>query len=138
MSTAWTNGGARMRFQEARRVDRYSNTRLDYANDYIDHILSEDPIHSFRTKVLTLSDFPPYKRERHIACHMSIVSYLNRFIGTKGGFVRTCLLLPSLYSLTRFFKAPTLEVQKAFRHLSTLGYDYMMPGYYGHISLWTE
>jgi hypothetical protein len=100
-------------------------------------LIKEVPI-SFMTRVFTLEDMPGYERQRHMAGYLSIAHYFIQLLEAKMISPQSCLLLPSLHSLTRFFTAPTLDVQKAFQHLRNLGLDYMMPGYYGHISLWVK
>lgn len=106
----------------------------------------DHPLGPVTTKVIHLEELPPFHankglngKQHHIhLVHERIAMYLMRLAHAHSTGLGCCLLMPSLFSLEKFFHAPYYEIRKAFHWLKVHGHEYMIPGYYGHISLWTH
>src|SRR4051812_24396438 len=89
-------------------------------------------------KVIHLKDLPhatfsnPHETVRQIAM------YLQWLLHKRTATPNECILLPSLANLAAFFSSQHADVHSALQELRKQGYDYAMPGLYGHISLWHE
>ncbi len=91
-----------------------------------------------KNKIMTLQDF----QDLHSSTistpmpHQEIGLLIGRLLKVHGIWRNQCILLPSLMAMADFFNVSYTDIQKAFRWLRLQGFDYMIPGCFGHISVW--
>lgn len=91
-----------------------------------------------RSKVLSIHGFSGMQAEikTQNTSGSGIIPTLLGFIEGQDVSSGGCLLMPSLLALAKYFDVPPSEVHAAFARLKSYGYDVMIPGHYGHITLW--
>ncbi len=92
---------------------------------------------SMRSRVMSLYDLDPIPLTQREAPAAEIADYLAGKIINQQSRAGCCLLFPSLLTLARFFKVTGSDIRAAFSILQSKGYDTMIPGNDGHITLWT-
>lgn len=92
------------------------------------------------TKVWDIKEFEsvPTLHNHVSVTHMDsdeIAEYLQRFVRDKGINPNSAVLMPSVKSFMDLFNCSYAEVLKGFGRLKGFGYEAILPGLYGHISL---
>lgn len=91
----------------------------------------------FGNKVLPLNALDPLPaRESLEDASNTLAQYFEKVLQKQQMATGCYILMPSLNSLARFFDVPLNELRKAFWKLKRHGYDFVMPGDYGNISVW--
>jgi hypothetical protein len=113
---------------------------LDQITSHVNlsHMAGNSQVPSKKSMALYLDDLTPLFLRDSKNSSSYIALYLIRLIEAQQALPGSCFLLPSLESLSGYFDVHYTEIQKAFRKIKLQGHDYVIPGYYGSISLWTS